>query len=68
MRLSARNQLKGRVTELRRGVVTASVKVDVGGGNVVTAIVSVEAVDELQLAVGRPATVIIKATEVMLAG
>jgi molybdopterin-binding protein len=68
MRLSARNQLKGRVIELRRGVVTASVKVDVGGGNVVTAIVSVEAVDELQLAVGRPATVIIKATEVMLAG
>jgi molybdopterin-binding protein len=68
MRLSARNQLKGRVTELRRGVVTASVKVDVGGGNIITAIVSVEAVDELQLAVGRPATVIIKATEVLLAG
>jgi molybdopterin-binding protein len=68
MKLSARNQLKGKVVEVRKGVVTASVKVDIGGGNVVTAIVSVEAVEELGLEPGKETTVIVKATEVMLTG
>jgi molybdopterin-binding protein len=68
MKLSARNQFRGKVVEVRKGVVTASVKVDIGGGNVVTSIVSVEAVEELGLEPGKETTVIVKATEVMLAG
>ena len=66
MRLSARNQLKGKIVEVRKGVVTASVKVDVGGGNTITSIVSLDAVEELGLEPGKETTVVIKATEVML--
>jgi molybdopterin-binding protein len=67
MKLSARNQFKGTVVELRPGAVNAQVKVDIGGGNVVTSIVTLDAVKELGLKVGAAAYVVIKASEVMLA-
>ena len=53
MKLSARNVLKGRVVKVMRGQTTAHVKIDVGGGSVVTASITVEAVDELRVARGR---------------
>jgi len=49
MKLSARNVLKGRVVKVIRGATTAHVKIDVGGGSVVTASITMEAVDELGL-------------------
>ncbi len=49
MKLSARNVLKGRVVKVIRGATTAHVKIDIGGGSVVTAAITVEAVDELGL-------------------
>ena len=52
MKLSARNVLKGRVVKVIRGQTTAHVKIDVGGGSVVTASITVEAVDELGLREG----------------
>ena len=67
MRLSTRNQLAGTITEVTVGAVMASVKVRLDGGDqVVTASITKEAVAELGLEAGKPATVLIKSTEVML--
>ena len=67
MRLSARNQLKGRIVEVTKGQTTAHVRIDIGGGVVVTASVTNEAVDELGLTVGEAAHAVIKASDVMVA-
>lgn len=67
MKLSARNQIAGTVTEIKHGQVMATVKVTLGGGDHVTSVVTKEAVEELGLAEGSSVTVLIKATEVMLA-
>jgi molybdopterin-binding protein len=66
MRLSARNQLTGTVAAVEDGAVMTIVKVDLGGGQSVTASVTKESVAELGLTVGAPVTAIIKSTEVML--
>lgn len=66
MKLSARNKLKGTVSKIRQGPVNSQVQVDVGGGNVVTAMVTSEAVADLGLSEGKEAYVIIKASQVML--
>jgi molybdopterin-binding protein len=67
VKISARNTIKGRVTDVKRGAVAAQVKVDIGGGNVITSMITVDSVDELGIANGSEVTVVIKATEVMLA-
>ena len=67
MKLSTRNVLKGKVTEVKEGMVMAKVKVDVGGGNIVTSLISTEAVKDLGVKVGEEILVLIKATSVMLA-
>lgn len=66
MRLSTRNQLAGTVTAIEVGSVMTIVKIDIGGGQQVTASVTKDAVEELELAVGSPVTALIKSTEVML--
>jgi molybdopterin-binding protein len=66
MKLSARNQLKGTVVSVTRGPVTALVKMDVGGGQHITATLTTEAADELGLKEGSPATAIFKASAVIL--
>jgi molybdopterin-binding protein len=66
MQISARNQLKGTVTSLTLGTVMAEVAVDVGGQEIVSAITRASA-EQLELAEGQEVTVVIKATEVMLA-
>ncbi|HEY2441154.1 MAG TPA: TOBE domain-containing protein [Solirubrobacteraceae bacterium] len=66
MKLSARNQLPGTVTEIRRGEAIANVVLDVGGQRLVASI-TVEAVDELGLAEGSAVTAIVKASDVMIA-
>ena len=65
MKLSARNQLPGKVVEVRKGQTTAHVRIDVGGV-VITASITNEAVDELGLAVGHDAVAVIKASDVMV--
>lgn len=67
MKLSARNQLKGKIVGIKEGMVNAMVKVDIGGGNVVSATISMDSVKELDLKVGTDVTAIIKATSVMIA-
>jgi molybdopterin-binding protein len=66
MKISARNRLKGTVTEVTKGATTAHVKIDVGG-TIVTASITNEAVDELKLAKGQTAYAVIKASDVMVA-
>lgn len=66
MKLSARNQLAGTVQEVHKGAAIANVVVDVGGQRVVSSI-TVEAVEELGLAAGSAVTVIVKASDVILA-
>jgi molybdopterin-binding protein len=66
MRLSTRNQLSGTIAEVTIGAVMATVKVTLDGGQSVTASITKEAVQELDLQVGKPATVLIKSTEVMI--
>ncbi len=65
MKLSARNQLKGTVVEVREGAVEALVKMDVGG-QIITAVVTVDAVKDMGLVVGDEAVAIIKADHVIL--
>ena len=64
--LSARNQLAGKVTGIQEGAVNSIVKLEIAGGNVISATISCAAVKELGLAVGTEATAVIKATSVMI--
>jgi molybdopterin-binding protein len=66
VKLSARNQLTGTVTEIRRGEAIANVVLDVAGQRLVSSI-TVEAVDELGLSPGRQVIAIIKASDVIVA-
>ncbi len=65
MKISARNKLKGRVVEVRKGATTSHVRIDVAG-TTVTASITNEAVDELGLKTGQTAYAIIKASDVMV--
>ncbi len=67
MKLSTRNVIKGKVVKVQEGMVAASVKVDIGGGNTITSAITIEAVKELGIKVGDEIHVLIKASSVMLA-
>ena len=66
MKLSARNQLKGTVVAIQEGAVNGIVKIDIGGGNVISATISMNSIQELGLAVGKEAYAVIKSTSVMV--
>ncbi|PTQ09926.1 transporter [Sphingomonas oleivorans] len=66
MKISARNQITGVVMSLAPGAVNATIKVDIGGGNVITSNITQEAVADLGLAVGDQVTVLIKASDVLI--
>ena len=66
MKLSARNQFKGTVTDIQEGAVNGIAKIDIGGGNVVSATISMNSIRELGLKVGGQAYAVIKATSVMV--
>jgi molybdopterin-binding protein len=65
MKLSARNQLKGRVIEIKEGAVESLVKIDVGG-QTLTSVITMEAVADMRLAAGDEVVAIVKADFVML--
>lgn len=65
MKISARNRLKGKIVEVKKGTTTAHVKIDVGG-QIVTAAITNESVDELKLAAGQTAYAVVKASDVMV--
>jgi molybdopterin-binding protein len=67
MKLSARNVLQGKIVEVTKGKVTAHVRIDIGGGVVVTSSITNEAVKELKLKKGQKAYAVVKASDVMVA-
>jgi molybdopterin-binding protein len=67
MKLSARNILKGTVVDVTKGQTTAHVRIDVGGGTIVTSSITNEAVDDLGLKKGMTAAAVIKSSDVIIA-
>ena len=66
MKISARNQIPGRVVAIRPGAVNGAVKIDIGGGVIVTANITEEAIADLALAIGDEVTALIKASDVLI--
>jgi len=66
MKLSARNQLKGKVVTVEEGLITSKVVLDLGCGNIISAIISKDAIADLDLKEGKDAIAIIKSTEVII--
>lgn len=67
MKLSARNKLKGKILEVKKGATTAHVRLEIAPGQIVTASITNEAVEELGLKLGGAAIAVIKASDVMIA-
>jgi molybdopterin-binding protein len=59
--------LKGKIIEVTKGQTTAHVRLDIGGGNVISASITNESVDELKLKMGENAYAVIEATSAMVA-
>jgi molybdopterin-binding protein len=66
MRISARNQIKGTVVEVKKGATTSHVRLDIGGGQILTSSITNEAVDELGVKARSAVTVIVKASDMMI--
>jgi molybdopterin-binding protein len=66
MKLSARNIIPGTVRAVNRGQTTAHIKIDIGGGNTVTAAITVESADDLALKPGDKVSAIIKSSDVIV--
>ena len=66
LKLSARNQIKGRLVDVQKGMTTAHIRIDIGGGVTITSSITNEAVDELRLKAGDEAWAVIKASDVMI--
>ena len=67
MRISARNQIKGTVTEVKKGATTSHVRVDIGNGQIITSAITNEAVDDLGIKVNDMVAAVVKASDVMIA-
>jgi molybdopterin-binding protein len=67
MRISARNQIKGTVVEVKKGATTSHIRVDIGNGQIVTSSITNEAIDELGIKAKGHETVVVKASDVMIA-
>lgn len=65
MKLSARNQLKGKVTEVKLGQIVGEVVLDIGGQRV-TSVITRDAIEEMGVKVGDEVSAVIKSTEIML--
>ena len=66
MTLSARNQIKGTITNIVIGSVMAKVQVDIGNGNILNSMITIDSVKELDLKAGDTVYAVIKSTEVMI--
>jgi molybdopterin-binding protein len=66
MKISARNKIQGTITDITKGATTSHVRLDVGGGTIITASITNESVDEMKLEKGQKAVAVIKATDVMI--
>ena len=67
MKISARNKLQGKIIEVKKGATTAHVPLEIAPGQIITASITNEAVEELGLKLGAKASAVIKASDVMIA-
>jgi molybdopterin-binding protein len=66
MEISARNKMKGTIEEITLGSVMAKVKINIGNGNVISSVITIESVTDLDLKTGDLVYAIVKSTEVMI--
>ncbi|MDD2875974.1 MAG: molybdopterin-binding protein [Acidiphilium sp.] len=66
MKLSARNQIKGKLISVEKGQTTGHVRIDIGNGVIIMASITNEAIDDLALKPGGDAVAVIKASDVMV--
>lgn len=66
MKISARNQIKGKIVAIDHGITTSHVRIDIGGGSVITSAITKTSVEELKLEVGKQVVAIVKASDVMV--
>jgi molybdopterin-binding protein len=67
MKISARNELKGKVVQVTKGAVNSEVILELAGGTQVVSIITNSSVDQLGLKAGVEALAVIKASNVMIA-
>ena len=66
MKLSARNQFKGKIVDVKKGTTTSHARIDIGQGVIVTSSITNAAVEDLDLKTGDDAWAVIKASDVMI--
>ena len=66
MKLSARNKFIGKVTDVTRGAVNGIVKIELSNGQHLTSSITLEAIDDLDITIGKEVTAIIKSTSVLI--
>lgn len=66
MKISGRNQLKGAIKTVQTDGLVGKVIVEIEGGQAVTALITKDAVDDLQLKAGDQVSVLVKATSAMI--
>jgi len=66
MKISARNQLKGKIVEVHEGPISGTVSIDIGGGNVLFAHITEQSVKDLGLKVGDEVTALIKSSSILV--
>ena len=67
MKLSARNQLAGKVVAVQKGATTAHVRIDIGGGKTLAATITAQSAKDLSLAQGKPVCALFDAAHVIIA-
>jgi len=66
MKLSARNKLKGTVTKITKGEIGSIVEIQLDAAPVISAVITNDGVEDLELAEGSPACAVIKSSNVMV--
>ncbi|SPF32845.1 Molybdenum-pterin binding domain protein [Candidatus Desulfosporosinus infrequens] len=66
MQLSTRNQLKGKIKEIKKGPVSTEVTIDIGGQSMVVASITTGSADSMELKIGDDVSALIKASSVMI--
>jgi len=67
MKLSARNQIKGKVVKVTNGMVSSEIVIDIGNGQQIVSVITKTSAESLNLAVGKEVYAVIKSSEVLVA-
>lgn len=67
LKISARNLLKGNVEVVNKGPITSTVKIKIESPTVITAIITKESVEDMDIKEGDEVIAVVKSTEVMIA-